>query len=141
MWVFYGSEVLTVQVDVDTVQSDQEVGKDILLGRRDMGEEGADEGLSRGELLVDLDQEFESLGIDISDIDTTLVREENVVALPDRVNAHVIFRVGRVGKERLDDELVQAASGTLNLCKVVGRVTTLAAVRTCVVVRARQDPQ
>lgn len=39
-----------MEVNVDTVQSDQEVGKDILLGLGDIGKEGLDEGLSAGEL-------------------------------------------------------------------------------------------
>lgn len=43
---------LTVQVNVDTVQSDQEVGKNVLLGLWDVGKEGADESRSVGELSI-----------------------------------------------------------------------------------------
>lgn len=43
---------LTVEVDVDTVESDQEVGKDILLGLGNGGEQSTNEGLSARELLV-----------------------------------------------------------------------------------------
>ena len=75
-----------MQVNVDTVQSDQEVGEDVLLGLGDVGEEGGDEGCSVGELGirnvlwlgnwayrgVDGDEQLERLGVDISDLDTSL---------------------------------------------------------------------
>ena len=39
-----------MQVNVDTVQSDQEVGEDVLLGLGDVGKEGGNEGSSVREL-------------------------------------------------------------------------------------------
>jgi len=39
-----------VQVNVDTVQSDQEVGEDVLLGLGNVGKEGGNEGSSVREL-------------------------------------------------------------------------------------------
>lgn len=47
--------LLTVEVDVDGVQSDEEVTQDILLGLRDVGQEGRDDVLSGRELLMSFD--------------------------------------------------------------------------------------
>jgi hypothetical protein len=46
---------LTVQVLVDSVQSDKEVAEDVLLLGGDVGEEGRDDGFARGEGSVNSD--------------------------------------------------------------------------------------
>jgi hypothetical protein len=55
------------------------------------------------------------LGVDISDIDTSLVGEEDLVSVPHRVDANVVFGVLRMRKERLDDEVVEGTGGLLDL--------------------------
>jgi hypothetical protein len=62
----------TVQVDVDTVETDQEVGENILLGLGNVGKEGRNERFSVREAGVDRNQQLERFGIDISDFNTTL---------------------------------------------------------------------
>ena len=64
--------LLTVQVDVNTVETDQEVGKNVLLGLGDVGKEGRNKGFSVREAGVDRNQQLKRLSIDISDLDTTL---------------------------------------------------------------------
>jgi hypothetical protein len=44
-----------VKILVDGVESDEEVGQDVLLRGRDVGEEGRDDNLSRREGLSDGD--------------------------------------------------------------------------------------
>jgi hypothetical protein len=109
-----GAPRLTVKVDVDTVESDQEVGEDILLSLGNVGKESGDELLSAGEGLVDLDKELESLGVDVSDLDTTLVGEQDPVTLSGRVDADVVLGVGRVRGEGLNDEGVKGTGGLLD---------------------------
>ena len=41
---------LTVEVDVDGVETDEEVGERVLLGWRDMSEQSADQDVASGEL-------------------------------------------------------------------------------------------
>ena len=102
---------LTVEVDVDTVKTDQEVGKDVLLGLGDVGEKGGNERFPVWERVVDGDQQLERLGVDIADLDTTFVSEENPVSLSGRVDTNVVLGVSRVRRERLDDEGVKGTSG------------------------------
>ena len=75
--------------------------------------------LAGGEGGVDGNLELERLGIDITDVDTTFVREENVVALSLGVDADVVLGIRRVRQERLDDEVVQRAGHRLNLIRVI----------------------
>lgn len=100
-----------MEVDVDGVESDEEVTEDILLGLGDVGEEGRDKVLSVRELRADGDQELQGLGVDISDLDTTLVGEEDPVTLSGRVDTDVVLGVGRVGREWLDDKGVEGTGG------------------------------
>lgn len=67
-----GSCALTVQVNVNTVKPDQEVTENILLGRGDVGEKGANDGLTSRELLPNSDEQLERLGVNISNVHTTL---------------------------------------------------------------------
>jgi DNA repair protein RadC len=52
-----------VKVDVDGVQSDKEITKDILLGLGDVGEEGLDNVLSGGELRVSLSENSATISL------------------------------------------------------------------------------
>jgi hypothetical protein len=59
--------------------------------------------------------ELESLGVNVSDVDSTLVGEEDLVTLSGRVDTDVVLGVGRVGEEGLDDEGVERSDSLLNL--------------------------
>ena len=58
---------------------------------------------------------LESLSINISDVDSTLVGEEDLISLSGRVDTDVVLGIGRVRKERLDDEGVEGSDGLLDL--------------------------
>ena len=69
-------------VDVDGVEAGDEVNKDVVDTLRNLLEEsGSDLLVGRVLLKVDGDQNLLGLSIDITDIDTTLVGEENPVTL------------------------------------------------------------
>ena len=80
-----------------------------------MLEQGLRYCLPRRECLCHGDIENESLCIDIANIDTTLVSEENAIAFTRRRDADVIFGVGRVRKERFNNEVVQGPNDLFNL--------------------------
>lgn len=119
-----------MQVNIDTIEPDQEVTENILLGRGDVGEKGADDGFAGRELLSNGDEQLERLSINISDVDTTLtawrqhnsdiqpkansLSEEDPVALPGRVDADVVLSLSRMRAERLNDEGVKSTGGLLN---------------------------
>lgn len=95
-----------VKVDVDAVQADEEVDESLLLGLGNMSQEAVLDLIARGELFADGQLEAESLCIDIANIDTTLVSEEDIVTFTVRVDADVELGIRRMGKERLDDKVV-----------------------------------
>lgn len=104
-----------MKVDVDGVKSGEEVDEGVLLLRRNVGEEGRGNNIASRERCINGEVENESLGIDITNINTTLVGEEDAVTLALRVDANVIFGVGRMRKERFDDKVVQGTSDSFNL--------------------------
>jgi hypothetical protein len=106
-----------VKIDIDTIKPDQEVDESVLLGCWNVGEESILDFVARRELLVNGDEELESLGINIADFDTTLVREEDIVAFTCGVNADVKLSVRRMRKEWLDDEVIQGTGDGLDLSK------------------------
>ena len=73
-------EVGKVKINVYRVEADEEVNKSVLLLFGYMSEKGSFDILAGGEGLVDRNTELESLGIYITDIDTTLVSEKDIVA-------------------------------------------------------------
>jgi hypothetical protein len=110
-------EVGKVKVDVDRVQAGNEVNEGLLdLTTGDVLEEAGLDGLAVGQLASDGDEKLDSLGVDISNLDSSLVGEENDISLTNRVDADVELGVGRVGKEGLDDEGVESTGGLLDLC-------------------------
>lgn len=110
-------EVGKVKVDVDRVETGDEVNEGLLdLTTGDVLEEAGLDRLAVGKLASDGDEELDSLGVDISDLDSSLVGEEDDISLTNGVNADVELGVGRVGKERLDDEGVKGSCGLLDLC-------------------------
>jgi len=69
-------------VNVDSVESGNEVDEDVVDTLGNVPEECGSDLLVGGVLRqVDGDEELLSLGIDITNINTTLVREENPVTL------------------------------------------------------------
>lgn len=93
-----------MEIDVDSVEAGDEVHEDIVLGLGDVDEEGGADGIGGGELVLDLDLELECLCIDITDLDASLVGEEDVVTVAVRVDADIVLSVGGVGDEGLDKE-------------------------------------
>jgi len=74
--------VRELAVNVDGVEAGDEVDKDVVDTLGNLLEESGSNLLVGGVLLeVDGDQKLLSLSIDITDIDTTLVGEENPVTL------------------------------------------------------------
>jgi hypothetical protein len=149
-----GVSGLTVEVDVDSVETDQEVAKGLLLGFRDILEQSRDDGLPRRELqngqrrsiktrentyrLVNSDQKLHSLGVDISDFDTTFVSEEDPVAFTGRVDADIVFGFLGMGQERLDDERVQGTGDLFDLTRLAGEVLDPFARDLVVLVKAEE---
>ena len=69
-------------VDVDGVEAGDEVNKDVVDTLRNLLKESSSNLLVGGVLLeVDRDQKLLGLSIDITDINTTLMGEENPVTL------------------------------------------------------------
>ena len=108
-------EVGKVQIDIYAVQTDKEVHEGLLLLSRDVLEEGLCDDLAGREGLGDREVEHERFGVDIADIDTTLVGEEDRVALTRRGDADVVFGVGGMREEGLDDEVVQSPGHRFDL--------------------------
>lgn len=105
-----------MKVDVDRVEAGNEVNEGLLdLTTSDILEEAGLDGLAVGKLASNGDEELDSLGVDISDLDSSLVGEEDDISLTNGVDADVELGVGRVGKERLDDEGVESTGGLLDL--------------------------
>lgn len=108
-------KVREVEINIDRVETDQEINKGVLLDGRDMSEEGSSNILASREGLVDRNIKDEGFGIDVTNVNTALMSEENAVTLALRTDTNIVFSIGRVRKERLDDEVVQSASDSLNL--------------------------
>jgi len=108
-------KVRKVEINIDRIETDQKINEGILLLSRNMAEEGSSNILASGEGLVDRDVKDKGFGIDVTNVNTALVSEENAVTLALGTDANIIFSIGRVGKERLDDEVVQSARDSLDL--------------------------
>jgi len=114
-------KVREVEINIDRVETDQEINKGVLLDGRDMSEEGSSNILASREGLVDSNIKDEGFGIDVTNVNTALMSEENAVTLALRTDTNIVFSIGRVRKERLDDEVVQSASDSLNLLSGASR--------------------
>lgn len=86
-------EVSEVEVDVDRVEADEEVDEDFLLLSGYVFEKGLSPDVTRWELSGDANIKPKGFSIDITDVDTTLVSEEDRIALTVGVDAHVEFGV------------------------------------------------
>ncbi len=108
-------EVGEMKVDVDGVQANQEVDKGFLLASRYMGEKRRCDRLSRWEMGTNWEVKSESFGVDITDVDTSLVGEKDRITLALGGDADVVLCVGWMREERLEDEVVQGAGHGLDL--------------------------
>lgn len=108
-------EICEVEVDIDRVETDEEVDQGCLLALRDVRQQGSGDRLAGGEGSSDGEAERERLGVNITDIDTTLVSEENQIALTLRGDTDVILGVRRVRQEGLKNEVVESAGDIGNL--------------------------
>ena len=70
--------------------------------------------------LVHSDEQLHGLGVDISDLDTTFVREQDPVTFTRRVDTDVVFGLLRVGQERLEDERVERSRHLFDLARLAG---------------------
>ena len=73
------------------------------------------DGLARRNRLVHADLESQCLCVDVANVDTTLMGEEDVVAITVRIDADVVLGVGRMGEEGFNDEVVESARDGLDL--------------------------
>lgn len=117
--------------DVSRVHADKEVDKDVLLLGRDVLEEDLLDGLTVWEIGADWDEELQGLRVDIADVDTTLMGEEDVVAFTDGVDADVELGVGGVGQERLDDLWWQRSAQSTAGSQCDKRSVSITDLRTC----------
>lgn len=99
-------EISKVKVNVDGIEANEEIDKGILLVSGNMTEESGGDSISRRERLGNGEIESECLCIYISDINPTLVCEEDRVAFAGRCDANVVFCVRRVRQEGFNDEVV-----------------------------------
>lgn len=108
-------EVGKVEINVYRVEANEEVDKSVLLLFGYVSEKGSFDFLAGREGLVDGNTEFEGLGVYITNIDTTLVSEEDIVAFTSRVDANIEFGVGRVGQEGFDNKRPEGTLDGLDL--------------------------
>ena len=109
-------QVSEVQVDVNGVEAREEVDKRLLLALRDVYEQSLLDGFPRWEGRSDRKVENQGLRVDIADVDTALVGEQDGVALTLRVDANVELGVRWVRQEGLENEVVQSTGDGLDLC-------------------------
>ena len=86
-------KVSEVEVNINGVEANEEVDEDFLLFFGDMFQKGLSPDVTRGERRGNADIKPKGFGVDITNIDTALVGEEDRVALTIGVDAYVEFRV------------------------------------------------
>jgi hypothetical protein len=109
-------EVSKLEMDVDGIEPNDEIDERVTLGGGHVDEKGVGDGGAGGERgRVDGDGEGARFSVNVANVDPSLVGEKNMVAVSGRGDANVVFRVGGVGEERLDDKGVQLASDGCDL--------------------------
>ena len=108
-------EVSEVEVDVDGVETNKEVDEDFLLLFGHMFKKCLSPDDTRGEWSGNADIKPKGFCVDVTNVDTTLVGEENGITLAVGVDAHVEFGVRGMRKEWLQDEVVEGSSDRLDL--------------------------
>jgi hypothetical protein len=107
---------------VHGIEAQDKVDERVLVRGGHGGEEGLLDGVARGEGAGGGEGgygevEAQGLGINVADVDATLVGEEDGVALAARVDADVVFGLGGVREEGLNDEGRERASDVFDLFK------------------------
>lgn len=108
-------EIGKVEVNIDAIEAYEKVDEGVLLLSGYVCKQGLGDCFARREGLCYGEIEDEGFGIDIANVNTSLVSEENRISLAGGCNADVIFGVGRVGKEGLDDEVIECSCDCFNL--------------------------
>ena len=86
-------EVGKVEVDVDAVEAEQKVDEGLFLVLGHVLEEDVLDSLAGGEVAADGEVELEGFGVDVADVDASLVGKEDGVALAAGIDADVILGV------------------------------------------------
>ena len=100
-------EVRKVQVNVDAVQANEEINEGVFFLRWDVGQKGGRDDVACGEWLNYGKVEYERLCVDVANVYATFVGEEDGVAFTTGCDADVVFGVGWMGKERLNDKVIE----------------------------------
>jgi hypothetical protein len=108
-------EIGKVEVNINSIETSEKVDEGVALFDGHVDEKGVCDDLAGGEGSTDWDGEDESLRVDIANVDAALVCEEDRVALTSRVDADVIFGVGRMREEGFYDEIVECSGDGLDL--------------------------
>ena len=104
-----------MQVNVDTVETNEEINEGVFLFGWDVGQEGGRDDVACGERLNYGKVEYERLCVDVANVDAAFVGEEDGVAFTTGCNADVVFGVGGMGKERLNDKVVEGSRDRFDL--------------------------
>jgi len=99
-----------MEVDVNGIEANEEVDEDLLLLFRYMFEESLRPDVARGERSSNADIKPKSFGVHITDIDATLMSEENGITLTIGVDAYIELGIGGMREEWLQDEVVEGSS-------------------------------
>jgi hypothetical protein len=110
-------EIGKVEVDVDRIETNEEVDQRVLFLHWDVSEKSGFDLLAAWEGLIDGDRKREGLCIDISNINTAFMSKQDVIALAGGVYANVVFRIRRMRQEWLYDEVLQCSFGGFHLEK------------------------
>jgi hypothetical protein len=110
-------EVRKVQVHIDAIQTNEEINEGILLLRWDVGQEGGRDDFACRERLSYRKVEYEGLCVDVADVYAAFVGEEDGIAFTSGCDADVVFGVGGMGKERLNDKVVERSRDRFDLRK------------------------
>ena len=94
-------EVSEVEVDVNGVKTNEEVDEDFLLLFGHMFQKCLSPDVTGGERSGNADVEPKGFGVNITNVDTALVSEENRITLAIGVDAYVEFGVRGMRKEWL----------------------------------------
>ena len=82
-----------MKININRVEADEEIDEGVFLGFGYVREKGRSKGLSGREWSTDRDVEGKSLCVNITDVDTTLVCEQDSISLTQGVDADIVFCV------------------------------------------------
>jgi hypothetical protein len=109
-----------MEIDVNRVQADQEIDEGFFLFFGDKFEKGIGKHAARWEWRVDTDVESKSFGVDIANLYTTFMSEKDRISFARGGNTDVIFCIGWMGKEGLENEVVEGTGYSFDLLSFSG---------------------